>query len=200
MFKTSLPAEELRRQAELRLERLQKSRNAPLVIDSARLVHELQVHQIELELQNEELQKSYLEATVLRDRYQDLYDFAPVGYVTVDLAGELVELNLCGAVLLGLDREALLGRNLRDFMRPDFVAMFAEFLARTNEATEETSATLVLYREGEAIYVKAQGRPFVLPDSGGHCIRIVLMNLTELHKANDELRRTFEKFFAYWRP
>jgi hypothetical protein len=64
-------------------------------------VHELQVHQIELELQNEELIRTRNVAEELRDKYLDLYDFAPVGYFVLDIAGHIEEVNLTGAVLLG---------------------------------------------------------------------------------------------------
>ncbi len=69
--------------------------------DNAQLVHELQVHQIELEMSNEELRHAYEEADNLRERYADIYDFAPVGYLTLDPLGVIVDMNLAGAVLLG---------------------------------------------------------------------------------------------------
>jgi PAS domain S-box-containing protein len=75
------------------------------------LTHELQVHQIELEMQNEELQRAQIELAAARDRYVDLYDFAPVGYFTLDRQGQVVEANLTGAALLGKHRAALMGRS-----------------------------------------------------------------------------------------
>ena len=71
------------------------------------LVHELQVHQIELEMQNEELRRGQEEIEESRLKYSDLYDFSPVGYFTFSPAGEIVEVNLTGASLLGGRRGTL---------------------------------------------------------------------------------------------
>ncbi len=73
-------------------------------VEMQRLVQELQIHQIELEMQNEELKQARDEAEAERERYLDLYDFAPVGYFTLDRDGVIRQMNLTGARLLGLER------------------------------------------------------------------------------------------------
>ena len=76
------------------------------------MLHELQVHQIELEMQNEELRRAHLELDAARERYFDLYDMAPVAYCTVSEPGLILEANFTAAALLGMTRGALVGRRL----------------------------------------------------------------------------------------
>src|SRR5208283_2972171 len=76
--------------------------------DAKRLIHELRVHQIELEMQNDELRRSQIQLDESRMRYADLYDFAPVGYLTFDREGLVVEANLTVAKRLGKERSRIL--------------------------------------------------------------------------------------------
>jgi two-component system, sensor histidine kinase PdtaS len=80
------------------------------------LIHELQVHQIELEMQNDELCRTQLDLEATRVKYTDLYDFAPVGYFTVREKGMIEQANLTGAALLGIDRQSLIGKSLTRFV------------------------------------------------------------------------------------
>jgi two-component system sensor histidine kinase UhpB len=80
------------------------------------LKHELHVHQIELESQNEELRRAQLELATAHDRFVDLYEFAPVGYFTLDVEGRISEANLTGSALFGSQRKALLGRRFERFV------------------------------------------------------------------------------------
>jgi PAS domain S-box-containing protein len=98
----------------------------------ARLVQELQIHQVELELQNEELKKARDEAEAERERYLDLYDFAPVGYFALDPEGVIRQVNLAGARLLGLERSLLLNRRFGKFVSPADLPVFNAFLKKVS--------------------------------------------------------------------
>jgi len=98
---SSEPAE-LRRRAEERLG--EKGGAAPSPVkakDPVVLLHELQVHQIELEMQNAELRQAREEVEALLEKFTDLYDFAPVGYLTLDRKGTIKDANLAGSALIG---------------------------------------------------------------------------------------------------
>jgi PAS domain S-box-containing protein len=109
---------DLRRQAEERAAAAAAARPAASesAVDAERLLHELQVHQIEVELQNEELRAAQVGLDAARSRYFDLYDLAPVGYVTISEAGLILEANLTVATLLGVARGALVGRPLSRYI------------------------------------------------------------------------------------
>ena len=82
------------------------------------LLHELLVHKVELEMQNEELRRAYNALEEARDRYIDLYEFAPVGYITINREGLISEINLTGSALLGVDRTKLINRRFSKFVAP----------------------------------------------------------------------------------
>src|SRR5262245_39431373 len=88
--------------------------------DFQALAHELQVHQMQLEIQNEELRHAQVALAESRDRYSDLYEFAPVGYVTMNQDGRIVAANLTATRMLSVDRQKLLHAKLANFVAPQF--------------------------------------------------------------------------------
>jgi len=80
------------------------------------LLHELLVHKVELEMQVEELKRAHTEMEAARDHYAEYYEFAPVGYFAINRDGLISEVNLNGAVLLGVDRAALINRRMAEFI------------------------------------------------------------------------------------
>src|SRR5512143_1299731 len=117
------PAAALRWQAEeiARKEAAQSSEDLEFLSpeDIRQTLHELQVHQIELELQNEELRRAQAELEAVRARYFDLYDLAPVSYCTLSEQGLILETNLTAATLLGVARGALVKQPISRFIFPE---------------------------------------------------------------------------------
>ena len=113
----STEAAELRRNAEALLDSKATGENNPRSeSDMRRLLHELQVHQVELGMQNEELRRVQEELEVSRNKYAEFYDFAPVGYFAFDQQGLIREVNLAGAQLLGIDRQRLVNKPFSGFI------------------------------------------------------------------------------------
>jgi PAS domain S-box-containing protein len=120
---------DLRRRAELTtLERKSENAVPRNELDSQRLLHELEVHQIELEMQNAELRLARDEAESVREKYSDLYDFAPVGYFTILADGTIRMVNLAGAALIGMERSRLVGRSFKMLVSPALRPTFNTFL------------------------------------------------------------------------
>lgn len=117
--KEVVPQPDLRQQAEASLSRLPKDTANLSAADLERLVHELRIHQVELQLQNEALRGHQEELQIARDKYTELYDFAPVGYLTLDRQGTILEANLTAAIQLGMAHSALVGTPLSRFVAGD---------------------------------------------------------------------------------
>ena len=109
----------LRRQAEELHKTTRPDVAAMPVTDVQQLVHELQVHQIEMEMRNDELRRVQVELEETRNRYSELYDFAPFGYLTMDTQGEILEVNLRACALLGMSRKDVMRCLLKRFIAPD---------------------------------------------------------------------------------
>ena len=144
-------AEQLRGKAEkkLRLGATSPQGPDPALADMRRTIHELQVHQIELQMQNEELNLAQLELASSRDRYIDLYDFSPAGYVTLDVHGKIVEANYRASVLLGENRAELIGAPFIRFIAGDDQATFSRHCRLTVTTGLRQSCEVRLHREAD---------------------------------------------------
>ena len=108
------------------------------------LLHELQVHQVEVDLQDEELRRSRAELESTLFRQVQLYDFAPVGCLTVDKGTVLRELNLTAALMLGCERDKLLRRNFDAFLAPQSARALQAMLTRVDQGASPVAAELQL--------------------------------------------------------
>jgi PAS domain-containing protein len=118
----------LRQKAEEKLVEKNKTIGTPkLESDVKRLLHELQVHQIELEMQNDELRHANEVAESALRKFTLLYDFAPLGYFTLDKEGGIQDLNFTGAEILGDKRYSLINSNFKLFISAESLPVFNEF-------------------------------------------------------------------------
>ncbi|HEY3295346.1 MAG TPA: PAS domain S-box protein [bacterium] len=162
--------------------------------EALRLVHELQVHQIELEMQNEELRRAEEELRLSRDRYSSLYDFAPVGYVTLDAQGAMVKANLMIARMLGVERGRLLDQTLARYVAADARSAFEAYIqaARQSEVRVPLDATLVR-ADGTTFPVHMDGLALEVPD-GPPQLRLSISDVSVLQATMDALRQSEEHF------
>jgi diguanylate cyclase (GGDEF)-like protein/PAS domain S-box-containing protein len=133
---TPSAADELRRQAEARLDGLSAVASS-VPEDVAAVVHDLRVHQIELEMQNEELRRAQLDLQASREKYFELFDLAPVGYLTLSDKSLVGNANFAAARLLGVERQQLVGRPFNDFIFApdrDVYYLYQRKLERTGES------------------------------------------------------------------
>ncbi len=151
--KTSAQAAEVRRRAEERLREKQRRQRSKVgdqatAGETQRLVHELQVHQIELEMQNEELRRTQVELEASRARYFDLYDLAPVGYCTLNEKGLIHEGNLTAAAMLGVARNALVNQPLSRFILYEDQDIYYTFRKQLFEIGTPKTCELRMLRAG----------------------------------------------------
>ncbi len=178
---------ELRRQAEERLQNdTAKAGEPQLAHDLQRLVHELQVHQIELEMQNESLQAALAEAEA-GQRFIDLYEFAPVAYFCIALDSQIRLVNLAGSRLLGSERLQLPGQRLAAYVSGDDVPIFNAFLSQVLASGDIETCELNLRPSGkdEVITVRIDA----VADLRGQVCNLVLTDITERRELEESVRR-----------
>jgi len=160
-------------------------------VESISLIHELQVHQIELELQNEELRHSWAVAEVANDKYSRLYDLAPSGYFTLSSKGEIIELNLNGARMLGKDRQHLKNSLFGFFVSEETKPIFSLFLEKAFKSKSKESCEVgVLTVGGSSIYIHLVGET---SENGEQC-QITAVDITELKLGENALHTISEKY------
>ncbi len=158
------------------------------VVSAEQLLHELQVHQIELEIQNEELRRAQAALEESRDRYVDLYEFAPVGYFTLNGTGLIEEVNLAGAGMLGVDRKRLRHQRFSRYVVPDERDHWHRQILQVLLHQDKQSCELPLQRaDGSRFHARidcvCQMAGAALP-----VVRIALMDISDRKRAEDELR------------
>ena len=175
---------------------------------NARALHELLVHQIELEMQNEELRQAQAALDASRARYFDLFDMAPVGYVTVSEPGLILESNLAAATLLGRPRGNLVNQRISQSILPadqDVFHLMRKALLETGDP--QTCELRVVKADGAAGWVRMHAS-LARDESPAPVFRISLSDISESRQKDQDLRESEEKFrtvadytydWEYWR-
>ncbi len=201
----TVQAAKLRRLAEAHLRRLKtaeaRSGTEP---DTLRLVHELQVHQVELEMQNEELMRARTEVEAGLERYTDLYDFAPVGYFTLDRDGTILQVNITGAGLLGIERSQLVHRSLGRFIESEDLDRWDQHLMSALQSAQKQTCELTLKREdGSTFHSHLDSISLSWPaqeggDGGPNAvIRVAMSDITERKRIEETQLFLWQCGFRY---
>ena len=158
-------------------------------------LHELAVHQIELEMQNKELIRTQEELSNSRNNYLSLYDFAPIGYFTLDTRGQILEANLTGARFLGVERRSLLNKKFRNFIAKEDQDIFY-FHTKDVFENEELQSCEIRVTRKDGVLFNAQlvsvAVNFQTDESAQHLLSII--DITERKRVEKKLRESEERF------
>ncbi|MGA2401301.1 MAG: sigma 54-interacting transcriptional regulator [Syntrophobacteraceae bacterium] len=188
--------EDLRKRAE---ECLKSEPDRPDIMcleEANSLIHELRVHQIELEMQNEELRRAQNDLEISRSRHAGLYDFAPVGYLTLNKNGEIFDLNLTAARQLGIERGRLLDKRFQYFvLQPDKQEFFSHLNAIFNKRERRIAEVRLSPKDGEQFYARLESIYMEGEDGAGLC-RTNMSDITERKLVEEDLRKSEERYRA----
>ncbi|MDO8707073.1 PAS domain S-box protein [Pseudomonas sp.] len=194
MKRTEQNSTQLRQEAEAQLTRAPKTKVQPQ--PGEELLHELQVHQIELEMQNEQLRQSGVALEKSRDRYVDFYDFAPVGYITLNHEGMIDEINLTGAALLGVERNKLPHHRFAPIVATEDRDRWHLHFLNVLTHDDTLSCELALQRgDGSRFYAQLDCLR-LNKDGEKPVVRIVLTDITERKNSGDKLAESERHFRA----
>jgi PAS domain S-box-containing protein len=160
-------------------------------IEILKLVHELEVHQIELELQNDDLKLARSAALETAEKFVELYDFAPSGYLTLSKDGKIMELNLNAAEMLGKERAHLINRTLVFFVSIDSKPVYNLFLGKVfNNKIKESCDVSLSANDNQTIYVHLTA---TIAPSGENCL-VTMLNITERKLAEKLIQESEMRF------
>ena len=153
------------------------------------LIHELRVHQTELEMQNEELQRVQNDLEISRSRYADLYDFAPVGYLTMNKQGQIVDLNLTAARQLGIERGRLVDSHFQYFVfKPDKKEFLSHLNAIFDKRERQIAEVRLSLKDGKQFYAQLESIYLEGEDGAGLC-RTNMSDVTLRRRAEQASRQ-----------
>jgi PAS domain S-box-containing protein len=158
--------------------------------EARRTLQELWVHQIELQMQNEELRRAQVELDAARARYFDLYELAPAGYVTISESGLILEANLTAARLLGVERGLLLKRRLASFIfHQDEDIFYLQRKRLLETGLQEVVEVRMVRPDGSQFWARLETTKAQSAD-GAQVFRVVISDITKGKRADEELQRS----------
>ena len=158
--------------------------------NAARIMQELQIHQIELKLQNEELKQAKAEGDALLERYTDLYEFAPVGYFTLDRQGSILEVNLTGAAMLRTNRSRVTGRRFQLFVATASRHGVQAFLAKVFAGRQkQTCEAMLLDGRAATFWADLEAAPATGVGVRPEQCRLAVIDITARKQAEVAQRR-----------
>ena len=162
--------------------------------DVDRLFHELQVHQIELEMQNEELRRVQRELETARDKYTRLYDFAPVGYFTLDKNGLIQDANITGAAMLDVERRTLLGHPFAHLVVREDRDIYHLHHKKATATGKRERCEIRLLREDVPFFARLDSVSCQGAEDVGVCLKMVVSDITERKQMAEHIRLSEERF------
>ena len=186
-------SEDLRKRAEESLKSESHRPGDTRSEEVASLIHELRVHQIELEMQNEELRRVQDDLEISRSRYADLYDFAPVGYLTLNKHGQIVDLNLTAAGQLGVERGRLINKHFQhSVFQPDKKEFFSHLSAIFDKRERQIAEVRLSPKDGPQFYARLES-VYMGGEGGTGLCRTNMSDVTLPKKAEQILRNAHDE-------
>ncbi|MCX6252849.1 MAG: ATP-binding protein [Bacteroidetes bacterium] len=163
----------------------------PSETDTLTLIHELEVHQIQLEMQNEELIRARSIALEASEKLNELYDFSPSGYFSISKGGKIIELNLSGSQMLGKERSHLINSSFGLFISSDSKHIFNRFLGKAFNSKAKESCELTLStNDNRSMYVYITG---IVTGNSEQCL-LSVVDITERKLAEENLLNSEKKY------
>jgi PAS domain S-box-containing protein len=170
-----------------------KTSSISSAVEMQKLIHELEVQKIELELQNEELMKAKSAELESAVKYIELYDSSPSGYLTLSREGKIIELNISGARMIGLERQHLKNRIFGSFVSDESKPVLNLFLSKTFPGKDKESCEIILSSEGNApMYVFLTG---IVAKNENNCL-VTMIDITDRMLAKEELNIRLKELTA----
>jgi len=184
--KNSLETGSLRQKAEeLVRKKYSKTRLNYTDIDSHKRIHELEIDMLALKRQNDDFRHALKKAATVTEKYTALYAFAPTGYFTIDHDGKIDELNFGGASMFGKERFSLVNSNFKEYVSPDTLFIFNDFLERVFETNSKQTCEVRFFIQGNpSIFVQIVG---VISEDGQKCL-LTAVDITEHRLAEEKIR------------